>query len=172
MHDLQIREDATPGRGKAILGILAGAAAGATAMFMFDPQQGRRRRALARDKVIHVRNVIDQTLTEELPKRIEYASGFAEGAKHRLHTVIEDSDRRPENEHVLIDRVQSTVFRDADVPKGNINIDAAGTTVYLRGSVEDDGMREEIEERVRRVEGVDDVINLINQPEADSSSIR
>ena len=36
-----------------LLGIATGLAVGALAMFIFDPQQGRRRRAIARDKAMH-----------------------------------------------------------------------------------------------------------------------
>ena len=36
-----------------LLGVATGLAVGAFAMFILDPQQGRRRRALARDKVMH-----------------------------------------------------------------------------------------------------------------------
>ena len=35
------------------LAFLAGVAVGALAMYIFDPQQGRRRRALARDQLVH-----------------------------------------------------------------------------------------------------------------------
>jgi gas vesicle protein len=35
-----------------LLAFLAGVAVGAAAMFIFDPQQGRRRRALARDQLV------------------------------------------------------------------------------------------------------------------------
>jgi gas vesicle protein len=36
-----------------LMGVATGLAVGALAMFVFDPQQGRRRRALARDKAMH-----------------------------------------------------------------------------------------------------------------------
>ena len=36
-----------------LMGVATGLALGAFAMFIFDPQQGRRRRALARDKMVH-----------------------------------------------------------------------------------------------------------------------
>ena len=36
-----------------LMGVATGLAVGALAMFIFDPQQGRRRRAIARDKAMH-----------------------------------------------------------------------------------------------------------------------
>ncbi|MEX2426486.1 MAG: BON domain-containing protein [Thermomicrobiaceae bacterium] len=156
-----------------IWGLLTGLVIGAAAMFALDPQNGRRRRSLARDKAIKARNTIDQTITEDIPRRAEYFSGFAEGAVHRAKEMAEGgSDRRPESEPVLVDRVMSSVFRDPELPKGDINVDANGTTIFLRGSVESDEISADIEKRVRAVEGVDDVVNLINQPEADPSEAR
>jgi gas vesicle protein len=153
-------------------GLLTGVVVGAAAMFILDPQNGSRRRSLARDQAIKARNTVDRTVTEDLPKRAEYLSGFAEGAKHRVKEMADGgSDRRPENEAVLVDRVLSQVFRDPELPKGDINVDANGTTVYLRGAVDDDELAMDIEKRVRAVEGVDDVVNLINKPETDPSEV-
>jgi gas vesicle protein len=154
-------------------GLITGAFLGAGAMFILDPQNGRRRRSLARDQAIKARNTVDRAVTEDLPKRADYLSGFVEGAKHRAREAAEGgSNRRAENEVVLVDRVMSQVFRDPELPKGSVNVDAEGTTVFLRGSVENEKLVAEIEKRVRAVEGVDDVVNLINQPEADPSEIR
>lgn len=171
-HNTQ-RADATQRNRTMFLGFISGALAGAAAMYVLDPQNGRRRQSLARDKVVKARNSIDRAVTDDLPKRVEYLSGFMEGAKYRAKVAMEGgSDRRPENEHVLVDRVQSSVFRDPEIPKGSVNVDAEGTTVFLRGSVESDSLAQEIERRVRDVEGVDDVVNLINNPDADPSEIR
>jgi gas vesicle protein len=155
-----------------IWGLLTGLILGAAAMFVLDPQNGSRRRSLARDQAIKARNTVDRAVTEELPKRADYLSGFAEGARHRIQEMADGgSDRRPDNEAVLVDRVLSQVFRDPELPKGDINVDANGTTVYLRGSIESDELAMDIEKRVRGVEGVDEVVNLINKPEADPSEI-
>lgn len=168
-----IPDEAAARRSGFTLGMIIGLLLGAVAMFVLDPQNGRRRRSLARDQAIKARNTVDRVVTDDLPKRADYIAGFAEGAKHKVKEIVEGgSDRRPENESVLVDRVLSQVFRDPELPKGEINVDANGTTVFLRGSVADEGLVEEIEKRVRAVEGVDDVVNLINKPEADPSAER
>lgn len=64
----------------------------------------------------------------------------------------------------LVDRVESHLFRDADVPKGHINIDAANGVVTLRGEV-DAAMIDEIAARVAAVEGVTRVENLLHSPD-------
>ena len=159
-------------RGGFLWGLIAGLLIGAAAMFVLDPQNGRRRRSLARDQAIKARNSVDRAVTEDLPKKADYLSGFAEGARHRVKEMADGgSDRRPENEAVLVDRVLSQVFRDPELPKGEINIDANGTTIFLRGSIDDDDLAMDIEKRVRGVEGVDDVVNLINKPDADPSEV-
>lgn len=48
MHDFRDDSSST-----FLMGVATGLALGALAMFIFDPQQGRRRRALARDKMVH-----------------------------------------------------------------------------------------------------------------------
>lgn len=154
-------------------GLITGLIVGALAMFVLDPQNGRRRRSLARDQAIKARNTVDRAVTDDLPKRAEYLAGFAEGARHKLKEFTDsDAGRRPENESVLVDRVRSQVFRDPELPKGDVNVDANGTTVFLRGTVESDELAEEIARRVGAVEGVDDVVNLINKPETDPGEVR
>jgi BON domain len=63
----------------------------------------------------------------------------------------------------LVDRVESQLFRDDDVPKGDINVDAADGVVTLRGEV-DAAMIEEIGVRAAAVEGVTRVENLLHPP--------
>ncbi len=43
--------------GGSLVAWIGGIAVGALAMYVFDPQRGRRRRALARDKAIHAAHV-------------------------------------------------------------------------------------------------------------------
>jgi osmotically-inducible protein OsmY len=150
---------------------LLGAVVGAGAMFLLDPHQGRRRRALVRDKAVRVANTADTLVSEEIPKRVDYFGGFAEGARHRVFEAIQGTEHPAENDQVLIDRVMSTVFRDPGMPKGSVNVDAASGVVYLRGHVDDTSILFDLEQRVRRVDGVRDVINLINRPDADPTEI-
>lgn len=155
------------------LGLLAGAVVGGLAMFVLDPRTGRRRRALARDQVVRLGNTVDELVSETIPQKVDYLSGFAKGARHRaMHVIGRDGEPMPDDDQFITDRVMSIVFRDPDLPKGNININTVDRVVYLRGSVDDPSMVQEIEARVRRVEGVRDVVNVINRPEVDPSVIR
>ena len=53
-------------------------------------------------------------------------------------------------------------FRDRDVPKGKINVNAENGVVFLRGEVASPELVETLETRVRKVHGVRDVTNLLH----------
>jgi osmotically-inducible protein OsmY len=60
--------------------------------------------------------------------------------------------------------VETIVFRDPAVPKGDLNINAENGTVFLRGQVESSELVEELGKRVRRISGVRQVENLLHLP--------
>jgi hypothetical protein len=65
----------------------------------------------------------------------------------------------------LLARVESELFRDPALPKGDIVLDAVGGVVTLRGAV-DAALVEEIGVRVAAVEGVVRVDNRLHRPGA------
>lgn len=153
--------------------ILLGVGLGAAAMFALDPRTGKRRRALARDKMVRLGNSVDEMVSEQLPRKVDYLSGVARGARYRAtHVAQRNGEALPDEDQFITDRVMSTVFRDPALPKGDINVNTVDQVVYLRGHVEDGRLVKEIEDRVRKVEGVREVINVINRPEVDPSDIR
>jgi hypothetical protein len=72
----------------------------------------------------------------------------------------------------ITDRVMSTVFRGLDIPVGELNVNTVDHVVYLRGHLDDDTAVKEIERRAREVEGVREVVNLINKPDVDATDVR
>jgi gas vesicle protein len=64
-----------------LTGVATGLFLGALAMFIFDPQQGRRRRALARDKMVRYGNDIG-----------EYVSGTAKDLSNRAYGVAKETE--------------------------------------------------------------------------------
>jgi hypothetical protein len=142
-------------------------------MFLLDPIAGRRRRALIRDKFVHVAHVAEKTATNTLPRKADYVSGFATGAYHRAKDVIApQQEPLPDQSEFITDRVMSIVFRDPRLPKGQVNVNTVDQVVYLRGHIDDQNLVDEIVERTRNVAGVKDVVNLINRPDVDPSVIR
>jgi osmotically-inducible protein OsmY len=57
----------------------------------------------------------------------------------------------------IVDRVQSQVFRDVDVPAGSVNVNAEYGKVVLRGEVDNQDLINDLVDRVRQVDGVLDV---------------
>ena len=68
----------------------------------------------------------------------------------------------------LRDRVESELFRDPEVPKGQMNVDAAAGVVTLRGTV-DAAWVEDLPIRAGAVEGVVRVENLLTAAEPGAS---
>jgi osmotically-inducible protein OsmY len=112
------------------------AALGAALAYFFDPQNGRARR-------------------KETIKRIVQLSQRQGG---RLTARAQPDDV------TLARQVESEIFGDADVPKGQINVNAEEGKVVLRGEVESAEMIEELVSKARKVQGVQEVENLLHTP--------
>jgi osmotically-inducible protein OsmY len=86
------------------------------------------------------------------------ARGYVGRARHACgaHEELDDA--------TLVDKVESIVFRARDVPKGQININAENGVVFLRGEVEHPELVGALEARVRKVDGVRGVQNLLHTP--------
>ena len=72
---------------------------------------------------------------------------------------------KPQPDDVTLARkVETEIFRDAEVPKGQINVNAENGKVYLRGEVGEPEMIRDLEERTRNIHGVQEVENLLHMP--------
>ena len=132
---------------------------GATLTYFFDPQQGRRRRAMTRDRVAAMFRRTARR-SERLGRAASAeAEGLVQKAKHR------EEEPKPQPDDVTLARkVETEIFRDAEVPKGQINVNAENGKVYLRGEVGQPEMIRDLEERARSVQGVSEVENLLHLP--------
>jgi osmotically-inducible protein OsmY len=132
---------------------LAGAIGAAIAYFL-DPDNGRRRRKLLADKTgKYVRQGARQAQGVGAQ-----AQGLKAQASHR-----QEQDKPEPDDVTLARKVETEIFRDADVPKGRINVNAEDGVVYLRGEVEPD-MIEELAAKAHGVQGVLGVENLLHAP--------
>src|SRR6266545_4770217 len=68
----------------------------------------------------------------------------------------------------LVDRVKSQVFRTVDVPKGKVNVNAESGRVILRGEIDSEDLIQDLVERTRLVDGVEDVESLLHTPGSDA----
>jgi osmotically-inducible protein OsmY len=138
---------------------LAGAIGAALAYF-FDPDNGRRRRKLALDKA----GKFARNAGQQAQGATAQAQALKEKATHR------SEQEKPQPDDVTLARkVESEIFRDADVPKGQINVNVEDGVVYLRGELEQPDLIEDLGAQARKVQGVLGVENLLHVPGAEAS---
>jgi osmotically-inducible protein OsmY len=95
-----------------------------------------------------------------------YLSDAARRAKlrDRVLGLVRRGRRTVVDDQTLKAKVESEVFRDTEAPKGDVNVNVELGVVYLRGQVSDPSLIEELEQRVRAVQGVNGVENLLHTP--------
>jgi len=116
------------------------AALGAALAYFFDPDSGKRRRKAT----------------------VKRLAGFA---RRRREGV-----QGPPQDDVLARKVESEIFRDADVPKGAVDVNAEHGKVVLRGEVDSTELIEELVGKARRVQGVEEVESLLHTPGQQASA--
>jgi osmotically-inducible protein OsmY len=146
---------------KRLLGLVGGGAlaAGWLLGFFFDKDNGRRRRKGAIDRTAGFfrRRARDAGRAGRAVAAETY--GVAMKATHLRE------QRKPQPDDVTLARkVETEIFRPADVPKGRINVNAEDGVVYLRGEADTPEMINELVERARKVQGVTEVENLLHLP--------
>lgn len=142
-----------------MLGYLIAGAAGLAAMYLLDPDRGRRRRAMLRDRTAGTARRIS-TVGERTQRKV--ASDLYGVGQKVSHPGMTQED--PANDATLAQKVMTELFRDPDVPKGSINVNAENGVIQLRGQVERPELILEVEGRVRRIPGVLEVENLLHLP--------
>jgi len=146
-----------PGRrGPSRLAVLAGAAAGAVAVYFFDPERGRARRA----QFVDWSGVRLRRGWRELNQIAARTGSNAAAFPQRMVSLR--SGPRPADDLTLRDRVESEVFRNADLPKGQINLVVESGVVTIRGQVDNAFQIASVEKAVLKVPGVAGVENLLH----------
>src|SRR3712207_3328196 len=136
---------------------LAGLAAGLT--YLFDPQQGRTRRAQLQSRIGGMFRSRARQASQLGGAATSQAQGMAAKAQH----MREEPKDQPDDV-TLTRKVETEIFRDDSVPKGQINVNAENGKIVLRGEVGQPEMIRDLEERARSVQGVHDVENLLHLP--------
>src|SRR2546423_5570448 len=138
-------------RGVALVG---GAGLGAALMYIFDPDRGKRRRALLRDKVEATGNKVS-----------EKAEKMGRDLKNRAYGVVAETKSIFQHDEVtddlLIDRVRSRLGR-IPVHIGAFDITAKDGTVTLRGQILADELPKVLRAArfVRGVKGIDNQLEV------------
>ena len=140
--------------------MLTGLGIGAGLMFFLDPVQGRRRRALVRDKFIHAGHLtadVAEATRRDISNR---ATGVAARLRRSGEGYVDD--------RVLTERVRAQLGRIASHP-GAIDVNASDGVVILRGPI----FQAEVDAVCRAVSGVPGVQDVINQlePHTDADTV-
>jgi osmotically-inducible protein OsmY len=134
-------------------------AIGAMLAYFFDPENGRRRRAMARDRI----PALFGNASKKAGSVGAAATAQATAAKQKATHLNEEEKPQPDDV-TLAHKVETEIFRDADIPKGRINVNAENGKVVLRGEVEEPELIKDLEQRTKKVQGVQEVENLLHVP--------
>ena len=141
---------------KRFLGISAAIAA---LTYFFDPQNGARRRNVTRDRVL----AFFRQGGRKAEQAGRAAASEAYGLKQKATHLKEEEKPQPDDV-TLARKVETEIFRDAEVPKGQINVNAENGKIVLRGEVEKPEMIKDLEKKTKKVQGVTEVENLLHTP--------
>jgi len=129
-------------------------ALGAALSYFFDPQNGRRRRKIAVDRLAG--------LSRRHGKRLaKGAASQAHGLTQKATHLKEEPKPQPDDV-TLARKVETEIFRGADVPKGKINVNAENGKIVLRGEVDSPELIDDLVSKARKVQGVQDVESLLH----------
>jgi osmotically-inducible protein OsmY len=141
--------------------ILIGAAIGAASAWFLDPNDGTRRRHVLRDKTMKYA----RRGKGEAVRKASYAGSTIKG---KATAAAPGTSREPASERLndpaLQAKIESEVFRDADMPKGQVSVNVEGGIAWLRGEVPDRATLSRVHQATARVEGVRAVENLLHLP--------
>jgi osmotically-inducible protein OsmY len=132
--------------------LLGGLGLGAALMYVLDPQRGKRRRALVRDKAVHAAH----KTSDRLDARSRDLRNRAHGVAAEVKAVAGGEEV---SDAVLEERVRAEIGRAVSNP-GAIEVSAIGGTVMLSGAALTNEL-DELLSTVRDVRGVDDVENQL-----------
>ena len=145
-------------RGISAWTLLIGAAVGAAFAYLFDPVRGKSRRAILVDWTgARLRDG-----AETINRWTRYSTNTAAGLPQRMVSVKSGKPPLDEDDLTLRDRVESEVFRDPEMPKGEINFDVKHGIVTIRGAVDNAFRIAAVERAVFKVPGVTGVENLLH----------
>ena len=131
---------------------------GATLAHFFDPVSGRRRRKVGLDRVAGMVRSAWRRSQRALRLVMARAYGARKQLEH-LQEVPKDLD-----DATLAQKIETRIFRDPDVPKGQINVNVQEGVAQLRGEVPTPDMLEALVEKTREVQGVREVESLLHLP--------
>ena len=130
-------------------------AIGAALAYFFDPDNGRKRRKEALER--------GAKAFRQTGRKGQAVGAKAKGVKAKV-THLREQEKPQPDDVTLARKVESKIFRGADVPKGQINVNVEEGVVYLRGELEQPDLIDDLGAQARKVRGVRAVENLLHVP--------
>ncbi len=141
------------------MGVFAlGGALGALVAYFFDPSNGTRRRHTLRDRTL----ALFRSGGRHAARTGRGVAAEAYGVTQKVQHLKEEP--KDFDDSTLAAKVRSEVFRDPDVPKGQINVNVQDGVVQLRGEVPRAELIDDLVKQTRKVQGVREVENLLHVP--------
>jgi BON domain len=135
------------------------AAIGALFQYFTDPGAGRRRRHTVRDRTVSRLRRTERRTARRARRAESHAVGVV---KRTLNS--RRGPAGPLDDTTLAHKVESELFRRADMPRCQIAINAENGVVFLRGEVEREEDIARVVAAARRLDGVRSVENLLHLP--------
>jgi hypothetical protein len=130
-------------------------ALGAAVMYFTDPVDGRRRRAVTRDRMA----AWFRSTARDAERKRRYVEGRTQGVAHKVRPT---PPRESMNDATLQQKIQSEVLRD--YPTSGVSVNVENGVVVLRGQLDRPEDINRLETDIRRIAGVVDVRSLLHLP--------
>ncbi len=135
-----------------------GTALGALLAYFFDPQNGKRRRHQAVDRTAG----FFRSRARDTARAGRGVAAEAYGVTKKVQHLREEP--KDFDDATLANKVRSEALRGEDIPAGEVSVNVQDGVVQLRGEVTRPELIDELVDRVRSVQGVREVENLLHVP--------
>jgi osmotically-inducible protein OsmY len=135
-----------------------GAVLGGLLAYFFDPQQGKRRRREAGDRTA----AFLRARARETARAGRGVAADAYGVSQKVQHLKEEP--KDFDDATLADKVRSEALRRTEISAEGVSVNVQDGVVQLRGELERPELIDELVDRVRSVQGVRDVENLLHLP--------
>jgi gas vesicle protein len=133
--------------------LITGAAIGAAAAYLLDPDRGRSRRARLHDRTA----ALARKAARRSRSWIRYRQGAARGVAHTLSKTIRERGRFVDDD-TLLQKIRSEAIGPWDNPaREDVEVDVDRGIVTLKGRVATSVDRIELIELILKVDGVDTI---------------
>ncbi len=114
-------------------------------------------------------DVLDQMADGDRPQR-EGREPHSQAAEPEAPPRGSSARPKPLDDVSITRKVETELFRDADVPKGKIDVNTADGVVWLRGEANTPEMIKDLERRASEIPEVNGVENLLHLPKTPAPS--